>query len=118
MSIQWFLVFESIEKAKTLILEGKSVTIDIGEKQVCLFRKGEKFIATSSVCPHQGAPMSRAWCDEEDGIVCPYHRYRYHAENGRDLSSGGDPLKIYPVEIRKTGIYIGIESKKAWWKMF
>lgn len=116
--MKWYKVFDSKIEAIAAIQDGKGITVEVDDVKLCLFRKGEKLIATDYLCPHQGAPIHKGWCDEQNNIVCPYHRFKFDPNTGRDISSGGNPLKIYPVEIRQDGIFIGFPSKKAWWKLF
>lgn len=107
--MKWIKVLDDFPPQKEIL------RIKIQNKFICLIKHQEKIYAVSSKCPHASADISQGWCDK-GFIVCPVHRYRYNLENGRGANDQGDYLKIYPIEIRDNGIFIGIN--KAWWKIF
>ncbi len=84
--------------------------IEVGEKKICIAKKGEVIRACAATCPHAGGVMSEGFLDNNGNIVCPIHRYVFSLENGRDVSGEGYFLKIYPVKIDDKGVFIGIEE--------
>ncbi len=103
-------------KALTTLPERNQVKkVKVANKNLCLVMHENELRAFNSSCPHAGADLSNGWCDN-GYVVCPVHRFRYNLENGRGAEGQGDYLKIYPVEVRDDGIYIGIE--KNWWNIF
>ncbi len=84
--------------------------IDVAGKIICIAKKGDSVEACASKCPHAGGDMSQGFLDKNGNIVCPIHRYVFSLQNGRDISGEGFFLKIYPVKIDDTGVFIGIEE--------
>lgn len=110
----WYLVFTSVEKTISLIPDGRAVRVEVEERALCLARKGEAFYAFEDKCPHQGVPLHKGKC--EDGhFVCPWHRYAFHLNNGRERNGMCDALKTFAVKVENDKVYIGIPKRKRGW---
>ena len=83
--------------------------IQVGEKKVCIVKGKDDLYACASKCPHAGGIIADGFIDALNNVVCPVHRYKFNLQNGRNVSGEGYYLKIYPVEQREDGVYIGIE---------
>ncbi len=83
---------------------------EVAGKQVCIAKTSMGIAACAAKCPHAGGNMAEGFLDKRDHIICPIHRYTFNLDNGRDLSGEGYYLKIYPVEVRDSGIFLGIED--------
>ena len=86
------------------------VHLEVANKDICIAIHDNNLHACTQKCPHAGGDLSQGWLDAIGNIVCPLHRYKYDLKNGRNISGEGYYLKTYPIETRKDGIYIGIES--------
>mgnify|MGYP003344871481 CR=1 FL=1 len=107
----WHKIAESKEE---LFSSGKNlVEIEIAGKAVCVATHQENIKACAAKCPHAGGKMSEGYVDALGNIVCPLHRYKFSLENGRNVTGEGYFLKIYAIEERTDGIFIGIEEKKV-----
>lgn len=105
----WYKIFDA-EFLKENELELKvPIAVMAGNKSICLVRLPEGYFAVSDICPHQGASLSEGYCTSES-IVCPWHHYAFNLKSGRQTAGGGDYVMNYPVELRKDGLYIGIEK--------
>lgn len=82
----------------------------VAGKKICVLRYKEKWHACTTRCPHAGAAMSGGYIDALGNIVCPVHHYRFSLQNGRNTSGEGYFLKIFKVEEREDGMYIGLEE--------
>lgn len=89
--------------------------IKVEGKTFCLVRYNDKFYATQAKCPHAGADLSFGWC-KQGKLICPYHRYSYDLETGKGSEGQGDYINIYPIEVRKDGVYVGLPERKGWLK--
>jgi 3-phenylpropionate/trans-cinnamate dioxygenase ferredoxin subunit len=92
----------------SLLEEEKITEITIGERQICLLKKGEQLYAFATTCPHQGARLCEGWLDAQGRIVCHLHKYRFDPANGRNTSGEGYKLRTYPIAIRDGKIFIGL----------
>lgn len=88
--------------------------LTIANKTVCIAQNNEYLKACTQKCPHAGGKLSEGFMDGAGNIVCPLHRYRFSLTNGRNTSGEGYYLKIFPVEIRPDGIFIGFEENNGW----
>ena len=89
--------------------EGEIKEVHAGEKKVCVTQiKGQLHVCAHK-CPHAGAKMSEGYIDALGNIVCPLHRYKFELKKGRNVSGEGYFLKIYAVEEREDGIFVGVE---------
>lgn len=70
----------------------------------------QQLFGFAHLCPHAGAPMTDAYVDRACNVVCPVHQLKFNLKNGRDVNGEGYKLKIYPVEVRPDGLYIGLEE--------
>lgn len=95
--------------------DNKIIKIKVSNKTICLVNHENEIRAFKTNCPHAGGDLSNGWCDS-GFVVCPLHRYKYNLENGLGAEGQGDYLKVYPLEMRTDGIYIGF--KKPWWSIF
>lgn len=83
---------------------------EIAGKKICIARVDKKLFATTNNCPHAGGIIADGFIDTLGNIVCPLHRYKFNLQTGRDVTGEGYYLKIYPIEIRDEGIFVGIDE--------
>ena len=109
------MVWHKISESKAaLFSEGATMTeVEVGGKKICIALVKDRLMACAAKCPHAGGKMASGYIDTLGNIVCPIHRYKFSLENGRNVSGEGYFLKIYPLEEREGGIFIGIDEKKG-----
>lgn len=112
----WFLVFSSSEKALSLIPPNGLIRIDVEGREMCLAHKKDGFVAFLNKCPHQGIAFHKGGFLEGNTVVCPWHRYSFNLNTGREVEKRCDQLEIFPVEIRSNGIFVGIPKKDSFLK--
>ena len=88
--------------------------ITIGNKTICIALINNTLSACAQKCPHAGGKLSEGFIDAAGNIVCPLHRYKFNLQNGRNTSGEGYYLKIFPVEVRDNGVFIGLEENNLW----
>ena len=87
-------------------------TIELNGKKICVLKQKNDWYGFAYHCPHAGAAMTESYIDLSGNIVCPLHGYKFSLKNGRSKSPEGFCIKVYPVEQRKDGFYIGFEDKE------
>jgi 3-phenylpropionate/trans-cinnamate dioxygenase ferredoxin subunit len=109
------MFWKKIAESRTELFQGENnlAEVEVDGKLVCIGLHEEKLKACSAKCPHAGGKMATGYIDALGNIVCPLHRYKFSLENGRNVTGEGYFLKIYKVEEREEGVFIGIEEKKA-----
>ena len=86
-----------------------------GRKLIAI-KNQECIFAIEDRCPHNGFSLSQG-ATTEDGtsIVCPLHRYAYNLKTGRCSNGSGGAARVFPMEEREDGLYIGIEETQWGW---
>ncbi|MEO6832015.1 MAG: Rieske 2Fe-2S domain-containing protein [Chitinophagaceae bacterium] len=86
--------------------EGKIVEVLLGEKTLCLLKRGEKILAFSALCPHASGRLCEGKIDSRGNVVCPVHQYRFNPANGYNSSGEGYHLKTFPVKLEDGLIFV------------
>lgn len=105
MKIKWVRFADNYKQLDELLNKQVSKVICIDGKEVLLVKSEGCFYLTALKCPHQGASLKHAVC-EEGKLVCPWHRYGFDLKTGR---GAGLYLENYPIQEQKDGIYAGFE---------
>jgi 3-phenylpropionate/trans-cinnamate dioxygenase ferredoxin subunit len=106
----WHKIADSIKEIK-FSANGLS-ELKVANKIVCVALREDRLHAFTQKCPHAGGFMVNGYIDALGNIVCPLHRYKFSLQNGRNTSGEGYFLKIFPIEIRQEGVFIGFEEVK------
>ena len=77
-----------------------------------------EYAAMENRCPHQGGPLGEGSIEVgKDGqcwLRCPWHGWDFDPKTGRPPGGHEDSgQKLFPVDVREDGIYVGIESHKC-----
>jgi nitrite reductase/ring-hydroxylating ferredoxin subunit len=102
----WHKIAETLEEIN--FNSNGLAEVTAGGKTICVSLKDNKLQGCAQKCPHASAPMVDGYVDVAGNIVCPLHRYKFSLQNGRNVSGEGYFLKIFPVETRADGIFVGI----------
>ena len=93
-----------------LFNENNLLETEVDGKKICVAKNKDVLFACAHKCPHAGGFMDEGYLDATGNIVCSIHRYKFSLQNGRNTSGEGYYLKVYPVETREEGIFVGIEN--------
>lgn len=107
--LYWTKVLSAEEMEGTFIRKVKA-----GNTNVCVVGFEGEIHAVSAKCPHAGAELADGRC-EQGKIICPVHRFQYDLETGKGAPGQGDYIDVFPVEIRKDGVYVKVKKK---WSLF
>lgn len=107
-NIEWFKVADS--KKGILWQQNNLTTAEAGDKKITLAKVDNDVLACAYKCPHAGGILADGFIDATGNIVCPLHRYKFNLFNGCNVSGEGFYLKVFAVEEREAGIFIGIEE--------
>jgi nitrite reductase/ring-hydroxylating ferredoxin subunit len=90
-------------------LEGLDlIGVELHGRRVALYRLGGAYFATSDVCPHAGAPLSRG-CVVEGYVECPMHHALFDIRTGAaDGSVTLRALATFPVKVEDGCIYVDV----------
>ena len=107
--IEWIKIADSITALPWQ--DNDLCPMEAGGKKIALARYKDKVYAFAPKCPHAGGTLTEGVLDAAGHVVCPLHRYKFELNKGRNVSGEGYYLKVYAVECRPDGIYIGFEEK-------
>jgi len=88
----------------------KMCVVSVNGKSITISEHNTVLRAFAHKCPHASGIMSEGYLNSLGDVVCPLHRYSFNTSNGRNTSGEGYYLKIYHIEERLEGVYIGIEK--------
>lgn len=113
-NIKWFKIANSINE---ISWQNNLAVAEAGGKKITLAKAKNTVFACAYKCPHASGILAGGFIDAEGNIVCPLHRYKYNLGNGRNISGEGYYLKVYAVEEREAGIFVGFEESN-WFNLF
>lgn len=87
---------------------GQCMTVEAGDKTICLANVDGTFYAIDDTCTHVGGPLSEGDLDG-DCIECPWHGARFNVKTGQFIE-GPDASDVpsYPVTIEGEDVFIDI----------
>jgi nitrite reductase (NADH) small subunit len=108
------------------IKDGERILVDIGNREVAIFKLNGEWHALANVCPHQGAPLcegkitgtlSAVRNEKEDDfdlvydrknrvIACPWHAWEFDIATGEHLSNTGYTVPTYDIVVRDEKLYL------------
>ena len=91
------------------LAEGCGKLVTVGGKPVSLFRLGERVIATSAECPHEGGPLQDGTI-EGGCVVCPWHSYKFDLASGRCEDDAGLKLEAYSTTVENGTVFVEMRA--------
>ena len=114
-NIKWYKIADSKEE---LLWQQNNMTIaEAGGKKITLAKVNNEVYACAHKCPHASGILADGFIDATGNIVCPLHRYKFNLTNGRNVSGEGYYLKVYAIEEREAGLFVGFEEN-SWLSIF
>ena len=105
---RWIKVAESVNE---LAFGSANLTeLTAGDQRICIGNIMRSCWPLRPDAPHAGGVLAEGFIDALGNVVCPLHRYRFCLKNGRNISGEGHHLKHWPVEVKKEGVFIGLEG--------
>ena len=114
-NIKWFKIADS--KNEILWQQNNLTVLEAGGKKITLAKMGNNIFACSYKCPHAGGILADGFIDATGNIVCPMHRYKFNLANGRNISGEGYYLKVFAIEEREAGLFVGFDETH-WFNLF
>ena len=110
--LHWHKIAESLNEIS--FAENNIAEVFADGKTICIAKFNDQLFACAHKCPHASGLFIEGYIDAVGNVVCPIHRYKFRLKDGRNVTGEGYFLKVYPIEIREEGIFVGIE--KSWWQ--
>lgn len=106
--IKWHKVAESKEAIEWQ--SNRMCVVEVAGRKVTLAKSKNDIFAFAHKCPHASGVLADGFIDATNNVACPLHRFRFNIENGRNVSGEGYFLKVFPVDEREAGIFVGFEN--------
>jgi len=110
--IRWHKLADSIDAINWQ--PNNLAIVEVGGKTITVARIDNLVLACAHKCPHASGILADGFIDATGNIVCPLHRYKFNLTNGRNITGEGYYLKVYAIEEREAGIFVGFEES-SWW---
>jgi nitrite reductase/ring-hydroxylating ferredoxin subunit len=112
LEIKWHKLFETMEEAIQTVPANTLYSLRIEMKKICISNTKRGLSAMEDACPHKLIPLSKGFVNEFDEIVCVWHKYCFDTQTGYELTGKNiRPVRVYPIEEREDGVYVGIPAK-------
>lgn len=108
--MKWYRLFDSRQALLGALNENGRKMIRIGERRLCLIKKGDQFHVFDNLCPHNKHSLFEGEINYLEEIVCPLHGYRYRLSDGRECDNKSDSLTIHQLEFRPSGVFLGVSD--------
>ncbi len=91
---------EQAEVSMADVPDGGSARVKVGDHEVAIFRRGEKFYAITADCPHRGGPLDEgSVLDDGITVSCPWHGWEFDMSTGKSSTHPGE-VRCYRVALR------------------
>ena len=90
--------------------EGRSITVD--DREIAIFRLGDKLFAIDNRCPHRGGPLAEGIVSGNK-VVCPLHAWKIDLESGAVSGQSGERscVTTYPIRLQDGIIEIELSAQ-------
>ncbi|MBI3626765.1 FAD-dependent oxidoreductase [Candidatus Uhrbacteria bacterium] len=100
-------IFTSVAKTSD-IKEGAPFCAQVKEKQIALFKMGEKFYAMDNLCTHAGGPLCEGTLSGNT-IECPWHGSQFDITSGKVMAGpAAEPQTMYEVRVEGDEVKVKI----------
>lgn len=90
------------------LAEGEPLALDVGTRNIALFRVDGEVFCTDNICTHEYALLTDGWL-EGHMIECPLHAGQFDIRTGKGLCPPIDKdLPIFPVRIEGGEILVDL----------
>jgi nitrite reductase (NADH) small subunit/3-phenylpropionate/trans-cinnamate dioxygenase ferredoxin subunit len=87
--------------------EGRGRTVQIGERTLAIFRRGDRIFAMDDECPHMGASLALGRL-VEDHVECEWHHWRFDLSTGQNAYKEWARVAIHEVRVRGDDVLVRI----------
>jgi len=106
--VKWHKIAHHVDE---FAFKANNMTIvEVEGEKITIANFKQMLYAFAYKCPHASGIMAEGYINTLGNIVCPLHRYAFSLDNGRNVTGEGYYLKMYKIEQREEGIYLGIEK--------
>lgn len=102
---------EEVVARKDDLESGDMKQVSVGETDVLLVRREDRYAAYQAHCTHYGAPLAEGALSG-DRIVCPWHHACFHADTGDQMEPPGlDSLQAFEVRLDGSDVVVRVPTE-------
>jgi NAD(P)H-dependent nitrite reductase small subunit len=90
------------------LADGRSKAVEVGGRDLALFRSGEEYFAVENECPHYGAPLCGGYV-RDGSVMCAWHGWQFDLKTGECFSAPGCDVEAFEVKVEDGQVKIAIE---------
>jgi NAD(P)H-dependent nitrite reductase small subunit len=84
---------------------GSGFRVEVGGRDIALFRVGEEVFAIENECPHYGSPLDEGDLDGEV-VTCPFHAWQINVRSGEVVMSPGLCTRTFPCRVENGSVFV------------
>lgn len=99
------VAFERVARLSEIPADG-GLCVEMGGREIGLYRVGSQVVAMENTCPHAGFPLHEGLFDGRI-VICSGHGWEYDVCTGLAPGvSGGEPLERYAVRVEGDEVWV------------
>lgn len=87
--------------------EGRGRTIRVGDREIAVFRRGDRFWAMDDKCPHMGASLSSGRLLGND-VECQWHHWKFDLDTGCNAYKKWACVAIHEIRVEGKDVLVKI----------
>ena len=77
----------------------------VGDREVGLFRDGDRVLAIDGVCPHVGGPLGEGFV-EGGKVYCPLHGWPFDLKTGRCTTNKRATVECFQTKVEDGVVFV------------
>ena len=103
------LIWHKVLEDASELPEGRVMTVQAGNHDICLAHFDGNYCALDNKCPHQGGPLGEG--SIENGLLrCPWHGWDYHPCTGK-APGYDDGVQTYQTKVEDGAVFVAREEE-------
>jgi nitrite reductase (NADH) small subunit/3-phenylpropionate/trans-cinnamate dioxygenase ferredoxin subunit len=90
--------------------EGRGRTLRVGDREIAIFRRGDRFWAMDDKCPHMGASLSMGRLVGND-VECEWHEWKFDLSTGCNAYKKWACVVIHEVRVEGQDVLVKIVDR-------
>ncbi len=85
--------------------EGRSIIVNLDQKQIAVFKAAGNYYAIENVCPHRGGPLGEGHL-EGTQVTCPWHAWTFDLATGQCLTIPSSKVSSFKVKVENGRLWV------------
>ncbi|MCA9173367.1 MAG: Rieske 2Fe-2S domain-containing protein [Planctomycetales bacterium] len=95
----------------TKLTDDEGLAVEVGGRELALFRVEGGVYAIDAACPHEGAPLAQG--EFQDGkVTCPWHGWKFDACSGCSLDPPGNDVQRYETLVEDGRVWVRLPDSE------